>query len=126
MTAMDERTLTALKASIEHWEANAEAEKPEDATLGADYCALCGIFNPEERPSSEFVRCAGCPVQIRTGSKFCEGTPYKNAMMSHENWKATMGVMRPVFKSRAVVFRIAAQAMLDFLRSLLPADEAAP
>lgn len=102
---MDRRTLTALNASIKHWEENVAAEKPEDATFSPNDCALCRIFFEE-------IFCGNCPVAVRTGQGCCGGTPYYDAVDAHEDWQDCVG-------SRAA-YREAARRELAFLKSLLP------
>lgn len=102
---MDARTLKALKSSIEHWEANVAAETWPDVTTGADHCKLCLTFED----------CEGCPVLERTGRGACENTPYSKAYFAWKRWRLGTG-------SREA-FRTAAQAEIDFLRSLLPTEE---
>lgn len=108
---MDERTLTALKESIAHWEANVAAETLGDVRLGCAHCALC-----QEFPGLD---CAGCPVAAATGDCDCEGSPYDQAVRAYRRWRSLGGEHR-------TEWRAAAQAEVDFLRSLLPADEASP
>lgn len=100
---MDRRTLTALKKSIEHWERNAQCTAKE-AKVGAEFCALCSLFNTEELPPEE--TCVGCPVREKTGESHCNGSPYFKAVMSTHNGDAA--------------WRSAAGEELAFLKSLLP------
>ncbi len=46
-TTMPPATLTALKASIKHWQENVNAERPEDAKFGISNCPLCDVFYGE-------------------------------------------------------------------------------
>lgn len=104
---MDDETLTALQASIKHWDDNAKAEAPGDASADADDCALCGLF---------FRRgCLGCPVAEKTGNECCEGSPYWVAYEALRDWKKDGTV-------NGDTFRAAAAAERDFLISLLPGD----
>jgi hypothetical protein len=96
---MDERTLEALKGSIEKWEAIV-AGTGEDR--GWRNCPLCLIFNNPEIDPDGLIQCAGCPVNESTGHTGCEGTPY-----DRYHYERTQE---------------AACAELDFLRSLLPAE----
>ncbi len=52
---MDADTLTALQASIAHWEENSLAESPVQELTSADACALCELFMDND--------CSGCPVR---------------------------------------------------------------
>lgn len=100
---MDKKTLTALTASIKHWESNAR-RNPENARLGYRNCPLCAAFCTPRMNSEN--RCRKCPVAQQTGLKDCVGTPYANALMSRYQGKA--------------VWRRAARKELAFLKSLLP------
>lgn len=108
---MDDRTLSALKASIAHWEEVAEATHPANMYIGPSACALCTAF-----PS-----CVGCPVFAVTWEKRCKKTPYYEVVEARERWH-TMGFIVARQKLRED-FRAAAQKELDFLRSLLPDGE---
>ncbi len=104
--SMDERTLTALKASIAKWERNVQAEKLEDARIDVRSCPLCRLFF--------YARCVGCPVADAVNNTVCDDTPYENASEAWYNW--VIGI------ATASDFRAAAQAEVDFLKSLLPED----
>ena len=112
---MDARTLEALKASICHWRDNVAAETPYQLRLGADFCALCELFNPL-RPN----KCEGCPVSEDTGVSKCQASPYGAAVDAKWLWQGTPD--DPAARDR---WRAAAQAELDFLISLLPEGETA-
>jgi hypothetical protein len=103
-SVMDLRTLEALKGSIAKWEAIV-AGAEEDR--GGDNCPLRQIFCNDEVPAK--MLCRGCPVFESTGRTACQGSPYP---------LYTVG-------ERAGTTE-AAQAELDFLRSLLPAEHASP
>jgi hypothetical protein len=105
---MDARTREALEASIKHWEANVAAEKPEDFHYGPDHCALCREFRDDG--------CYGCPVRKKTGEGCCFNTPYGIAERAGKQWIAGVAGREACI--------LPAQAELDFLRSLLPAEEA--
>lgn len=105
---MDERTLTALKGSIAKWE-GIVAGTIED--LGCDNCPLCLEFNEDYVDIEQ--TCGGCPVYRATGRTACQGTPYgdwSRARMLADNARSAV---TPELK-------MAAQAEVDFLRSLLP------
>lgn len=110
---MDARTLTALKASIKHWEENVAAEHPASVTLGIIACALCAEFRRND--------CNGCPVSVRTRGIACHGTPYGEAQGAYYRWRDDA----PADEAAKLAWRKAAQAELDFLKSLLPVEEAA-
>lgn len=73
-------TRRALEASIEKWERNARAERPEYYTTSADACALCHLFVIRN------VSCDGCPVKRRTGVGSCIDTPYIKASETKIEW----------------------------------------
>ena len=79
---MSDETLAALKASIKHWDDNVMAKTPGGASVGANACALCGLYI--ER------RCFGCPV---AGSGHDDataegpmGTPARGTGEGEERW----------------------------------------
>lgn len=104
---MDERTLTALKTSIEHWKENAVAETVNEASLDVSDCALCDEFWA--------LDCAGCPVFSRTGRRCCAGSPYIAASNAFDSWSG-----QPTSKEARDNWRSAAIAEIAFLKSLLP------
>ena len=103
---MDTRTLEALRDSIAKWEKIALG-------TGADYrdsnCPLCQLFSS---PGS--LDCGGCPVKLKTGYDQCLDSPFIE-------W-ATLPSIRLKLCRRAETPEeiAAAQAEVDFLRSLLP------
>jgi hypothetical protein len=106
---MDARTLEALKASIKHWEETTAATDVKSVKIGASECALCGLFNTPDMVAYE--ECVGCPVYRATERSYCEGTPFDTAYYLLEHG------------GDFDLFRAAAKAELDFLRSLLPEGE---
>src|SRR5690242_9276755 len=105
---MDEKTLTALKESIAHWERNVAAETPAEASTLSDDCALCDLFCPFG------LRCNGCPVREKTGMNQCRDTPFYDAHEAHLSWQHADGTREN--------WQLAAQRELDFLKSLLPTE----
>lgn len=103
---MDAKTLEALKASIAKWERNAEVTYLYDAQVYGDTCPLCALFSKEE--SSD---CHGCPVATKTGKPQCKGSPWVDAIDAK-------------FDYGLKAFRAAARKEAEFLKSLLPAEEA--
>lgn len=85
-----------LRLSIAHWERMRDRKGGDQPS--ASQCALC-------REYFWCSECDGCPIFERTKRKGCEGTPYQKAMLAF--WEN-----RRTFPSHA-------QAMIDFLRSLL-------
>lgn len=106
---MPEATLTALRGSIEKWEAIL-AGTLEDQ--GAENCPLCRLFIE--------TGCSGCPVKTATGRKYCIESPY-------DAWQEA--IVEKVGNHRSARWipvdqdtRVLAQAELDFLKSLLPPE----
>lgn len=97
---MDERTLTALKGSIEKWR---KIEAGVGADYGEDNCPLCAEF------LASFINCSGCPVFARTGQQYCIGSPYKDTWLPlRVDWAETDEA------------KAAASEEREFLESLLP------
>jgi len=94
----------ALEKSIAHWERNAAAQTIENIKLGTDHCALCHAYLNND--------CQGCPVNARTGQMYCVGSPYNAATMASERLEDN-----PTPETWEA-YRRAAQAELDFLKSL--------
>ena len=78
---MDSETLTALKASIEHWRENESALGIDEASVSAGNCALCRLFQTDR-----IKTCKGCPVAEATGDIFCELSPYEEASKAYKYW----------------------------------------
>ena len=105
----------ALEDSIKHWEENVAAQFPSQAHVWADHCALCNLFNDRIWRTGEEEDCVHetygpCPVYARTGEDQCGGSPWEKAQLSQGKWN--IGVIP---KEQ---WQEAAQAELDFLRSL--------
>lgn len=100
---MNPETLEALKGSIEKWRTIVEENGYDEGTAN---CPLCRLFRYND--------CVGCPVSAATGNEGCHGSPYDNwfALNGHQNKADIPGRFA------------AARAELDFLRSLLPKEEA--
>lgn len=117
---MNKKTLTALKASIQHWRENEAAESSDDVSVWGDYCALCGLF---VRPTD---CCKGCPVAKRTGKENCDGSPWAAARDEFKKWRWAYladGQDTPRVTQARDAFRAAARAEREFLESLLPESE---
>ena len=108
---MNLKTLTALRASIKHWEENFAAETPEYASTRGEDCALCRMFFDQ---GPETPECAGCPVSEKTGRTVCYGSPYHCAASNLKHWGSF-----PSNENREQ-WRKAARDEVRFLRSLLP------
>lgn len=109
---MDAKTATLLEASIVHWHENSRAMDPDDYTIGAGYCALCGEFNDYPNP------CVGCPVHSRTGLRSCKRTPYEEAADALHEWHALAEASKTARMLAGRAARKAARAERDFLISL--------
>lgn len=109
---MTPEALTALKDSIAHWER--KVADPENEPIGRKSCALCIQFIEDG--------CVGCPVKSRTGRKNCEGTPYID--VSNAQWEFEHGYVPLEAYIYINIFRAKCQLELDFLKSLLPKEEA--
>lgn len=110
---MDEKTLTALRQSIEKWERNAVAEVPTDFTTGMSTCSLCDMFS--------LRACAGCPINDKTNDRGCIGSPYAGAVGAKYEW-----LEEPSREGLRAKAQAAARAEVEFLRSLLPEEEPTP
>lgn len=96
---MNPTTLSALKESVKKWERIRDGKETD---LGSTNCALCQAFIIDD--------CDGCPV-----ISGCNNTEYKE-------WESYFGLgSKEVFDSTSLAL---ATAELDYLRSLLPGDEA--
>jgi hypothetical protein len=103
---MDDATHAALEASIQHWDENIAAERPDMGLISWERCALCLMFT---------YPCDGCPVMARIGRGDCGGTPYMKARRAMEKW-----CKRPDDPAAKVAWVAAATAERDFLVSLRP------
>lgn len=113
---MDANTLRALEESITHWEKNLVTSNPSEVSLGGSNCALCQMFVFGDENCDP---CRGCPVFEHTSFPGCTGTPYHDAHISGMQWKYNSYDPDSYDRHKAAFHR-AAQAELDFLRSLLP------
>lgn len=101
---MTPETLTALQGSIAKWEAIVAGKGVDD---GGDNCPLCKLFIENDH-------CAGCPIASHSGAAGCCNTPYDQWYRLHRPFNSV-----PLKAETPEQFD-AAQAELDFLRSLLP------
>lgn len=115
---MDERTLSALRASISKWKMIAEGQY---ASVADRNCPLCRIFRCQKT-----LHMTGCPIDIYTKNLGCYGTPWDDfveAVISESpagsyNKKYFTGGLRLVVWGP--LSRAAAWAEYEFLKSLLP------
>lgn len=114
---MDQKTLGALRASIAKWEQNVKAESPEQIELGPFNCPLCLLFWGED--------CNGCPAKEKTSKCGCDRTPYNKAHNTYDDWISSygLGASSESVATNKAKWRKAAQAEVDFLKSLLPEGE---
>lgn len=114
---MDPDTLAALRGSVAKWE---RIVAGTDINRAIENCPLCAAFN---HPPSH---CRGCPVMDKTGQFGCGGTPYEEfeASVSLDGGVGlNLNDLGGLHRAR---FLKLAQAELDFLRSLLPPEDATP
>lgn len=109
---MDKRTLTALEGSIAKWEAIVAGTEVD---RGVDNCPLCREFSHIDDPDTGDM-CCGCPVSDRTGQSDCCETPYID-FANLLPWKKSGGGRDKATTPEQIA---AAQAEVDFLKSLLP------
>ena len=113
---MIRETLEALQDSIDHW------QRMRDDPIGsgdrpfAKSCALCQIFIFAEEVDEH---CVGCPVANKTGNPDCEETPYYETVAPF-NHVRVLGEKHPLYAKALKAWQEAADAELEFLRSLLP------
>lgn len=105
--SMDDVTLEGLHGSIAKWKR--VVAEGIDGTLWKD-CPLCLMFWD--------AGCHGCPVMRATGMNTCRGSPFEAYDRARDLYFETAND-NAVGSDPAVV--AAAQAELDFLKSLLPA-----
>lgn len=105
---MDEPTLIALQGSIAKWQAIVDGTGVDD---GTENCPLCLMFY------GDFGGCAGCPVNEHTSCSFCKATPYEDwcDLFVTDRYAVPKIADTPARKQ-------AAQAEVDFLKSLLPKE----
>ena len=103
---------TPLENSILHWADNVAAEMPDGASVSAGDCALCAVHYDYWGDS-----CGRCPVALHTGKNGCRDTPYVDACDAYEAW-----LEDPFYLVAKAAFHDAAQAELDFLKSLRPKE----
>jgi hypothetical protein len=96
-----------LLQAIEHWEQNVKAESISKVDTTSQSCPLCGLYLRNG--------CIGCPVNKFTKHTHCDETPYKAAHLAYVAW---MGASEHLTRYKEA-FRVAAQAEVDFLKSLV-------
>ena len=68
---MHAKILKALKGSVKKWEGIVAGTGVDAAERNCPLCQVCRFSS-----GVTDVGCAGCPVGIDTGSKYCQDTPY--------------------------------------------------
>ena len=117
---MDPETLIALQDSIAHWQRMVDNPLGKKDKPGASQCPLCRKFNPDINQEAQ-LDCVGCPVQERTGHPSCKETPYHEAATAYNDHLQAAMCLYPSDPDFCLQkFKAAAQAELDFLKSLLP------
>lgn len=111
---MDKHVEQALRASIEKWKANAEAEYSSDYLISPSSCPLCRLFHGTY--IDDYHHCIGCPVYENTGETDCEGTPYADAAKKLRLWH------RSGDTKYMEAVRSAALEEVAYLESLLPSE----
>jgi hypothetical protein len=75
---MTKRALTALKASIKHWEENVKVAKQGGRVdISPASCECCNKFNKNSNYDYE-SDCSGCPISGFTHEQYCTNTPYED------------------------------------------------
>ena len=96
----------ALESSIKHWIRMRDGKQTRDEGPYGGDCALCLTFAGE--------KCAGCPIEEKTGVFGCYNTPYSLASMWWRLYRTESSA------ENRKGWKKAANAMIKFLRSLLP------
>lgn len=104
---MDPETVNALNGSIKKWER--VLSEGTDGTNWMD-CPLCLLFWEKN--------CNGCPVRDRTGRPICQGSPFEQYADARDAVDGDGVDEMDIGEEPSVI--AAAQAELDFLKSLLP------
>ena len=107
--------MTSLGLSIAHWERNAAATTFGDIKMGIDHCALCQDYHDDS--------CEGCPVRERTGQVYCGNSPYIEAVRAHERLEELIRANDPEVQRAWEKWRAAAEAEVEFLKSLREPQE---
>jgi hypothetical protein len=104
---------TPLEESIAHWEANYDAEDPDDAHTTAAHCPLCKVHLNYE----DDVRCVGCPVREHTKLSGCADTPWSKADDALYDWASRLTSDKDKGK-----WLSACRDEINFLKSLRPTE----
>lgn len=109
---MNAETRQALEDSIAHWERMRDNPTRCGERPGPNDCALCRMF------ILNIPTCNGCPVYSEPERDHCEHTPYTAA---HKAWEALCSAIGTPNADYALHrWQEAAQAEIDFLKSLRP------
>ena len=109
--------LEALRESIDHWDRIASASPEPSDVLGMEGCSLCKLYACDGLMNRHSNKdCIGCPVMLRTGKRYCRGTPYDEITDEQsEEWLLKKEVYDRKF------YEVAAFES-QFLRSLIPIE----
>lgn len=111
---MTQEAKEALLGSIAKWQAIVDGTGVDRRSKN---CPLCKLFLDY---SLYVSTCQGCPVSERTGQDCCRGTPYERFALRSKYYSAGH------FIPKTDAAKAAARDMLDFLKSLLPKQDAHP
>lgn len=115
---MKPATLKALQESIRHWERIVDGTEAEN---GGENCPLCHRF--ETRDCAHPKTGEECPVLLASGNIQCRDTPFSDWRRACE--ERIPYAQWPYFVSDDETV-MCAVLELEFLRSLLPAEEPKP
>ena len=110
---MTKKALVALKESIQHWERLVSGDRLIGEIPNGEHCSLCtSFYNTSLIVGDADSLCVGCPIKDHTGTSVCFNTPYREVLDTITDYSA-----RQLNKKK---FKKAAEAELEFLKSLLP------
>jgi hypothetical protein len=103
----------AILDSVAHWERMMDGEEGPGEDPRSESCALCQMC----KKSSGEATCDGCPVSAKTGLIGCAGTPWDTA---YRLWQTVGNRNDPLMN---LLWKVAAQKMVDFLKGLLEIEK---
>lgn len=121
--SMNPETLTALKASIKHWEENVSIPNITEAHFGSSYCALCQRFINNAAGTCTTEDGESCPVSIKANAIGCVNTPWRDVTIASQAYIYAKNKNSDIIEYHEKNYRLCAQRELDFLRSLLPTTD---
>lgn len=97
---------------------------PQDVKIGRTSCPLCHLYN-----ESSVCSCVGCPIFEATTLRSCRGTPYKECVRILSdlrefplNQRTNSQFGDSLNERLRDEWKRNAQAMIDFMKRLIPAD----